>query len=77
MVNITKTAATNVSFRARTTTGAALSYQGTTLPVVRQDVRSDAPIGVGVCIDATRAAFTGLAFADMTPLGHPAWSPPL
>jgi hypothetical protein len=83
MVTITKTAATSVSFRARTTTGISLGIEGTTAPVVRQNVRMERdgwalPVGFGVCgYDATRVETTGLASVKATPLGHRAWSPPL
>jgi hypothetical protein len=83
MVTKSATAATNVSFRARTTMGAAFSIQGTGLPVVRQDVHMDrdglvVPAVFGARgYDATRVEATGLASVKATPLGHRAWSPPL
>jgi hypothetical protein len=83
MVTKSTTAATNVTFRARTTMGAAFSSQGTALPIVRQDVRTDrdgwvVPAGFGICgYDATRVETTGLASVMAFPLGHRAWSPPL
>jgi hypothetical protein len=83
MVTTSMTAATNVSFRARTTMGAAFSSQGTGLPIVRQDVHVDRdgwvmPAGFGACgYGAIRVETTGLASVKATPLGHRAWSPPL
>jgi len=73
MVSITKPLATTALFRARTTTGDVFGFRGTALPVVRQD----SPAVLDACYDATRVAISGQPFADMTPLGHPAWSPPL
>jgi hypothetical protein len=83
MVTKSVTAATNVTFRARTTVGAAFSIQGTSLPIVREDVHMDrdglvVPAGFGARgYDATRVDTTGLASVKATPLGHRAWSPPL
>jgi hypothetical protein len=80
MVTITTTAATNVSFRARTTTGVTLGYEGAVMPAVRQDLHTDrlgAPVGFGVvCDDAIRVETKGLPSVATTSPGHRAWSPP-
>jgi hypothetical protein len=83
MVTMSTTAATNVTFRARTTMGAAFLGQGTSLPIVRRDVHVErdgqvVSAGFGACgYDAISVETTGLASVKATPLGHRAWSPPL
>lgn len=75
MVTTDTTAATNVQFRARTTTGGHLGDECTLLPAVRQDVHMDrlasAPAGFDLWSDATRVEIVAPTY-----LGHRAWSPP-
>lgn len=79
MVTMTKTAATNASFRARPTTGVTLGHWGTSLSAVRGDVRMDRSGGVSagcdVSLGAIRVETAGLPFV-VTPQGSRAWSPP-
>lgn len=76
MVLTTETAATNVSFRARTTTGVNLGDEGTSMPAARWYVHADR-IGCAPAVsgfDAIGVESTGLRpFAN---LGFHAWSPP-
>lgn len=71
MVTTTKTAATNVSFRARTTTAVTFA-EGTAMPAGRRGVHTDR---IGGCYDAIRVETTVLPFV-VAPQGSRAWSPP-
>ena len=78
MVTMSATAATNVSFRARTTTVGTLDVEGTAMSAVRQDdmVRLTGASAFGDCFDATRVVITGQPSVAPAYLGHRAWSPP-
>jgi hypothetical protein len=78
MVTMSATAATNVSFRARTTTVATLDVEGTAMSAVRQDdlARLTGAPAFGNCFDATRVAIKVQPSVAPAHLGHRAWSPP-